>query len=223
MKNSQKLTGLKTIEINPKAKILDAAVTIFSQNGFEGARTRDIADLAQVNISTLHYHFKSKDNIYGSVIQEINSLSNKYMMPTMIAQKEIIANSKNKKQIVEAIKVMAITFVETITQPENKRYSKIIAFEQIEQSKHFKTLFENVMKRVCEPFLLAVAKITGKKINTIEVILLTHTLHGVLTSFQHNKSSLLYLSGWNGYDDKNTKHIKKHILRTIDHLFEPYL
>jgi AcrR family transcriptional regulator len=222
MKNSKKSKPVKSSEIDPKEKILDAAVTIFSQNGFEGARTRDIANLAQINISTLHYHFKSKDNIYASVIQEINSQCNKYMMPTMIAQKEIITNSKNKKEIIEAVKVMAITFIETIISPENKSYSKIIAFEQIEQSKHFKTLFENVMKRVCEPFLLAVGKITDKKTTAIEVILLTHALHGILTSFQHSKSSLLYLSGWSSYDDKNIKHIKKHILRTIDHLFEPY-
>ncbi len=208
---------------NQKEKILDAAITIFAQNGFEGARTRDIAALAQVNISTLHYHFKSKDNIYGSVIKKIHELANQFMMPTMISQKAIIENSKNKKEIVEAIKVMSLTFVETITNPENKRISKIIAFEQIDQSKHFKTLFENVMKRVCEPFSMAVAKIMKKKITTIEVILLTHTLHGMLTSFQHNKSSLLYLSGWKGYNETNIKHIKKHILRTIDNLFEPYL
>lgn len=206
-----------------KDKILDAAVTIFSQNGFEGARTRDIAALAKINISTLHYHFKSKDNIYGSVIKKIHELSNEQMMPVMIEQKEIIEKSKNKKAIVEAVKVMSITFVETITRPENKRYSKIIAFEQIEQSKHFKTLFENVMKRVCEPFTYAVGKILSKKSDSIEVILLTHSLHSTLTSLQNNKSSLLYLSGWKGYDQNNIKHIKKNILRVIDSLFEPYL
>lgn len=217
-----KKTKISNSEIQ-KEKILDAAVTIFSQNGFEGARTRDIAALAQVNISTLHYHFKSKDNIYGSVIKKIHERSNQFMMPTMIAQKAIIENSKDKKEIIKAIKVMSLTFVETITNPENKRYSKIIAFEQIDQSKHFKTLFESVMIRVCEPFSMAVAKIMKKKITAIEVILLTHTLHGILTSFQVNKSSLLYLSDWKGYDENNIKHIKKNILRVIDSLLQPYL
>ncbi len=206
-----------------KEKILDAAVTIFAQNGFEGARTRDIAALAKINISTLHYHFKSKDNIYGRVIKKIHEQSNKYMMPVMIAKKEIIENSKDKKEIVEAIKAMSMTFIETILSPENKRYSKIIAFEQIDQSKHFKTLFESVMKRVCEPFTLATAKIMGKKPDSIEAILLTHSLHSTLTAFQCNKSSLLYLSGWKGYDEDNIKLIKKNILRVIDSLFEPYL
>lgn len=206
-----------------KEKILDAAVTIFSQNGFDGARTRDIAALAKVNISTLHYHFKSKDNIYGSVIRKINELSNQYMMPVMIEQKAIIDKSENKREIIEAIKVMSLTFVETIIRPEHKRYAKIIAFEQIDQSKHFKTIFENVMRRVCEPFKEAVSKIINKKADSIEVILLSHSLHGILTSLQHNKSSLLYLSGWKGYDEDNIKHIKKNIIHVIDSIFEPYL
>lgn len=206
-----------------KEKILDAAVTVFANNGFEGARTRDIAKIADVNISTLHYHFQTKDKIYGSVIKKIHALSTQFMMPTMIAQREIIENSTDKKEIVEAIKIMANTFILTITNPENKRYSKIIAFEQIEQSKHFKTLFESVMQHVCEPFTLGVAKIINKKPDAIETILLTHTLHGMMTAFQHNKSSLLYLTGWKGYDDNNSKQIKKHISRTIDTLFATYL
>ena len=125
-----------------KEKILDSAITIFSQNGFDCSRTRDIATLADVNISTLHYHFKSKGNIYGSVIKKIHEQSNKFMMPTMIAQREIIETSKDKREILEAIKTMSLTFVETITSPQNKRYSKIISFEQIEQSKHFESLFK---------------------------------------------------------------------------------
>ncbi len=208
---------------NVKEKILDAAITIFSKHGFEGARTRDIAELAQVNIATLHYYFQSKDGIYTNVINKIHELSSAALMPTMLEQREIIENSKNKKEIAEAIKIMAITFIEMITNPENKRLARIVAFEQSEQSKHFETLFENVMKRVCDPFLIGVAKIMGKKTNSIEVILLTHSLHGITTSFQHNKSSLLYLSGWEGYDTNNIKHIKKNVIRVIDSLFQPYL
>ena len=206
-----------------KEKILNAAITIFAKNGFDAARTRDIADMADVNISTLHYHFVNKDTIYKSVIKKINSEANKHMMPIMMEQQEIIAGSSDKKEIIEAIKVMAITFVQTITSPEKRRFAKIIAFEQIEQSKHFKILFENVMKRVCDPFMLAASKIMNKKINAVEVILTTHTLMGILTSFQHNKSSLMYSSGWDDYDKTNAKHIKKHLSTTIDKLFSTHL
>jgi len=208
---------------NSKDQILDAALTIFSKHGFDGARTRDIADLAGVNIATLHYHFKSKDNIYGSVIDEIHKVSGEQIMAVMIEQRQTIEKSKDKKELIQALKIMAEAFVAMIINPENKRFAKIIAHEQIEQSKHFKNLFETVMKRVCEPFLTAIAKITEKRTNEIEAILITHSLHGILTSFLHNQSSLFYLSGWKSYDKNNAKHINKHISQMIDNLLRPYL
>ena len=208
---------------NSKEKILDAAITIFSKHGFNGARTRDLADLAKVNIATLHYHFKSKDNIYGCVIKQIVELSNKDMMPVMIEQKRIIENSKNKKEIIEAIKIMTLAFIAIITNPNNRRYSKIIALEQIDQSKHFKIIFESIMTRVCEPFLHAIAKILQKRSDAIEVILLTHSIHSMITALQNNRSSLFYLSGWKEYNDDNIKAVKKNILSAIDSLLKPYL
>jgi AcrR family transcriptional regulator len=219
---TKKTAKTKTV-LNPKEKILDAAMTIFSQHGYEGARTRDIAALAQVNISTLHYHFESKDKIYASVIDAINEHSNKIMMPVMIAQHKIIESSDNKTELKEAIKAMAVAFVDKVTDPANRRMVRIIAFEQSEQSKHFKDIFENVMKRVCDPFMLGVAKIMNKRNDSIEVILTTHSLHGVITSFQHNKSSLFHLSGWNGYNETNVKHIKQHVLRIFDIMLAPYM
>ncbi|MBI3246660.1 MAG: TetR/AcrR family transcriptional regulator [Deltaproteobacteria bacterium] len=52
-----------------KERILDSAEELFAQKGFDGARTRDIAARASVNISTLHFHCKSKEDLYTAVYQ----------------------------------------------------------------------------------------------------------------------------------------------------------
>src|SRR6185295_19411248 len=44
-----------------KGRILAAAEAVFAARGFEGASTREIAAQAGVNISSLHYHWASKD------------------------------------------------------------------------------------------------------------------------------------------------------------------
>jgi AcrR family transcriptional regulator len=46
-----------------KARILAAAEAIFAARGFEGASTREIAARAGVNISSLHYHWNSKETL----------------------------------------------------------------------------------------------------------------------------------------------------------------
>lgn len=57
-------------EISPtKERILEVAEKLFAQKGFEGTRTRDIAEQAGINISTLHFHWKSKEDLYTAVYQ----------------------------------------------------------------------------------------------------------------------------------------------------------
>jgi AcrR family transcriptional regulator len=50
-------------------KILDAALKIFSENGYKNSTTRSIASKAGVNESTIFRKFKTKDNLFKSVIK----------------------------------------------------------------------------------------------------------------------------------------------------------
>lgn len=54
-----------------KARILAAAEQVFAEKGFAGASTREIAAKARVNISSLHYHWESKETLYFAVFQNI--------------------------------------------------------------------------------------------------------------------------------------------------------
>jgi AcrR family transcriptional regulator len=54
-----------------KARILDAAEEVFAARGFQGASTREIAARAGVNISSLHYHWESKETLYFAVFRNI--------------------------------------------------------------------------------------------------------------------------------------------------------
>jgi len=54
-----------------KARILQAAQEVFAARGFEGASTREIAARAEVNISSLHYHWESKETLYLAVFENV--------------------------------------------------------------------------------------------------------------------------------------------------------
>lgn len=54
-----------------KARILAAAEEVFAARGFQGASTREIAARAGVNISSLHYHWESKETLYFTVFRNI--------------------------------------------------------------------------------------------------------------------------------------------------------
>lgn len=53
-----------------REKIIRAAWEVFEQKGRDGARIQEIADRACVNKAMIYYHFQSKDDLFGTIIQE---------------------------------------------------------------------------------------------------------------------------------------------------------
>lgn len=63
-------TALEKVREAPrstKARILATAERVFAAKGFAGASTREIASQAGVNISSLPYHWESKETLYRGV------------------------------------------------------------------------------------------------------------------------------------------------------------
>jgi AcrR family transcriptional regulator len=66
-----------------KEKVINAAISLFNTNGFNGTSVRDIADKANVNVAIISYYFKSKKGLLeylitsflDQYIQEIENVS----------------------------------------------------------------------------------------------------------------------------------------------------
>ena len=52
-------------------KLLDAAIEAFSENGFKGTSTRDIAERAGVHHPLITYHFKNKDRLWRAAADRV--------------------------------------------------------------------------------------------------------------------------------------------------------
>lgn len=52
-----------------RERILVAALAAFSENGFDGATTRDIATRAGVNLGLIQYYFEGKENLWRAAVE----------------------------------------------------------------------------------------------------------------------------------------------------------
>lgn len=57
-------------DLSTEEKILEAARNVFTQKGFAATRTRDIAQEAGINLALLNYYFRSKEKLFGIIMQE---------------------------------------------------------------------------------------------------------------------------------------------------------
>jgi AcrR family transcriptional regulator len=59
------------LDVEPRERILKAAYRVFLAKGRQGARTREIAREARVNLAMVHYYFHSKDELYQQVVSPL--------------------------------------------------------------------------------------------------------------------------------------------------------
>lgn len=53
--------------------ILEAALNVFSRNGFSGARTKEIAQEAGISETLVFHHFETKENLYEQALEHLFS------------------------------------------------------------------------------------------------------------------------------------------------------
>jgi len=136
-------------------KLLDAAIEAFSENGFKGTSTRDIADRAGVHHPLITYHFKNKSELWRAATDRIFREFNISLVKAMAEIPEIDPKAK------------AEAFVRTYVRYSRSQPAlhRIILQEASHQSErlewltenHLKPLFEEVHKALTELQRIGVA------------------------------------------------------------------
>ncbi len=57
-------------------RILDAALDVFSEQGFDGATTREIAARAGVNLGLIKYYFGTKEKLWRAMVDRVHESLN---------------------------------------------------------------------------------------------------------------------------------------------------
>lgn len=110
--------GRSKIQIKKRALILNAAECVFAHRGFAGSRLTEIARKAGLPKSNILYYFKSKEDIYGSLCQDIleNWLEaigdiSENSEPSDALKKYIVAKMELSKKRPFASKVFAMEII----------------------------------------------------------------------------------------------------------------
>lgn len=81
-----------------KAHIINVAVELFSQNGFEGTSMRDLAGAAGVNIAMINYYFGTKEKLFETIVESRSTMFRE-ILEEIYTDKKISALQKVEKLI----------------------------------------------------------------------------------------------------------------------------
>jgi AcrR family transcriptional regulator len=105
LNKSQKL---KKVDVS-RARVLDAAAHIFRERGFVGTTMRAIAQDAGIEAGSIYYHFKSKDELIGAVLD----YGIRALQSSVTTEINKLPNSSSSRERIEgAIKAHVAAIVE---------------------------------------------------------------------------------------------------------------
>lgn len=120
----------QNIDENSKEKILNTAIKLFAQKGFDGTSIREICKSANINICMISYYFGGKQELYQEIITNLIKSQNAYLESFLDIDEDF--SNKSKKELIEKLQIVLEKFIDYF-------YSNIsndlIAFLVIEQQK----------------------------------------------------------------------------------------
>ena len=97
-------------ELSTEDKILLAASKVFTEKGFSGTRTRDIAEEAGINLALLNYYFRTKEKLFEQVMKVKILLLFGQIIP-------IVTNEKTSLE--EKIDLASVKYFDILTKNPN--------------------------------------------------------------------------------------------------------
>jgi AcrR family transcriptional regulator len=131
----------KDKETEKQKRILEAAIHIFSEKGFEGASTSAIAQRAQVAEATIFKHYRSKKGLLlHLVIPAISKAATPYILRPVL---KILDQDRPMKELFQDLYENRIQLVE-----KNWRKVKIIVVESLFQPELREALQDHVARAI---------------------------------------------------------------------------
>jgi TetR/AcrR family transcriptional regulator len=149
----------KTIRSNDDSterKILHAAREEFIAQGLRGARMQAIADRADVNKALVHYYFRSKEKLYGAVLENILTTIGSALRAQLSKEREVDDLRQLLRQIVTV-------YIKTLQ--SNQDFPRFILREMADGGARLKGLVEVFLANfgdIPRHLYLQLVKETGK-------------------------------------------------------------
>ena len=118
--------------MNTKEKILDEAMTLFSEKGYANVFVGDIAEKVGIKAPSLYKHYKSKKAIFDAIIDEMNRRFEEQAKAMQINGTDAAADSGIYKTLSEdrLLKLGREFFLYYLHDDYNRKFRKMLTLEQ---------------------------------------------------------------------------------------------
>lgn len=189
-----------------KARILAAAEEVFATKGFAGASTREIAAKANVNISSLHYHWESKETLYLAVFENI------YDRILDLVRRAIPADVRQpaKQSVVDDAVGGIFDFF-----ADHPNVPKLLVRRLLENAESHVDIERDVLVPAWRVFAGWTQAFSGRKLKDVDSQLFMLTIHNVVLLFLLDSRQFTSLMGGSVYTPEVRRRVRTYIIKLV--------
>jgi len=192
-----------------KARLLGAAEEVFAAKGFEGASTREIAARAGVNISSLHYHWESKETLYFAVFRNVYDRIVALLRDSLAP---LVARPGNPRVTVERAMGALFDFF-----ADNPNVPKLLMRRIVENDEIDVGIERDILQPAWDVFSQWLGRL-GLPISEEEARLFMLSVHSVLLVYLLDSRSYQSLLGGSVRSEPVRERVRQHMTRLVQRL-----
>ncbi len=187
-----------------REKMLQAALTVFGEHGFDGATTRMLAQAAHMNLGAIPYYFGSKEDLYTQAADYLASFIETRQAQPLAYLREAASQTQDRETLCDLVVSFLVGQAQTVlTENIPTSWMHFFLKAQAEQCDAFQCLY----RRVIEPSQAVLTEVVGRIIGRPSDDAVTHALaflgiHQALY-IRLADSMLLHRMGWNQITSEN--------------------
>lgn len=209
MENEKKKQNLS------RKKIVNSAIVLFANKGFESTSTREICKHAGVNLSLIPYYFGNKDGLYTSIIESIINYGLTFLKDELEKVNEIAEmNIEEKAELYRNLLLKYSDFLYSDNVPSS--FVVLMIKEQAVSHSKFSEIYSQKIGILYKTLRKILASILDKKENDKAVVFEVSSIIGQILSFKIMDRATLPPLKQDFYTKDDMKKIKKIISSHID-------
>lgn len=181
-----------------RQRLLAAAVDIFGEHGFDGVRTRALAEAAGVNQAAIPYYFQGKEGLYLAVARELAQRFGAHLSALSAqAIDGLEVEGAARPLVVERLTGLLAALARTIIGPAaTTGRTAFLVREQLHPTGAFDLIYREALEPVHRGLAQLVGRLTDRPAEDPESVLRAHALIGQVLGFAVAREALLRRLGW---------------------------
>jgi AcrR family transcriptional regulator len=203
-----------------RQRLLEMAIRVFAARGFDGARTRDIADAAKTNMVSIAYYFGSKQGLYDAAARHVAARWAAHEEPLIQQARTSMSRPRiTQRELVGILCTMLGDFLRILlghSLPDY--YGRFVSQAAAGPPRAFR-LLNRPLAPLRDTLAVAIARLTGEPATSPDIRVRVLTIIGTCVYFRRDRSAVLHALKWKQIGAKEIKLIEKAIWANIQAMF----